>query len=368
MSTRPTAASGRPVVDLHAPAAEATDEDTETATTSVPRPAVDGTVLVTGAGGEVGHGLITALHRSGRRIIALDLRAMDPAVAAHCHDTIEGDVTDRDALASLLEHHDVTEVHQLAALLSSTGEKHRLKAHDVNVGGTLNLLTLLDERGERLGRRLTFLFPSSIAVYGLPSLEAKTAAGACDEGAFCEPRTMYGCNKLYGEAVGRYYAEVVAAARPYRAGVDFRCVRFPGLLSADTAPSGGTSDFGPEMIGAARRGEAYQCFVRADSRIPFMTMPDAIDAVLALAAAPETALTRRVYNVSAFSPSAGDFAEAVAERVGPIDVTYVPTPHRQAIVDSWPADLNVEPAKADWGFRPRHGDLAAAMRYLVPGD
>src|SRR5436305_13397048 len=126
---------------------------------------------------------------------------------------------------------------------------------------------------------------------------------------------MYGCNKLYCELLGDYYAKHYKqlAAIPQVGMVDFRSIRFPGLISAATTPSGGTSDYASEMIHAAAKGEPYACFVRPDTTIPFMTMPDAIDALLALAAAPRERLTRTAYNVSAFNPSASDIRSAVLE-------------------------------------------------------
>src|SRR6476661_11059084 len=117
------------------------------------------------------------------------------------------------------------------------------------------------------------------------------------------PTTMYGGNKLYCEQLGRYYAHHYKrlSADPVSGRVDFRSVRFPGLISAVTVPSGGTSDYAPEMIHAAARGEAYDCFVRPDTRIPFMAMPDAIEALLTLASAPRHRLTRSAYNLAAFN-------------------------------------------------------------------
>src|SRR5215213_3377296 len=157
-----------------------------------------------------------------------------------------------------------------------------------------------------------FIYPSSIAVYGVPDLEAKLRAGRVREDDFDHPTTMYGCNKLYCEELGRYYA------RHYKQlsvdlvpRVDFRCVRFPGLISATTVPAGGTSDYAPEMIHAAAKGEPYACFVRPDTRIPFMAMPDAIAALLALASAPRARLTRTAYNLSAFNPTAQEIHDVV---------------------------------------------------------
>ena len=155
-----------------------------------------------------------------------------------------------------------------------------------------------------------FLFPSSIAVYGLPDLETKKTTSPQKENQYTEPTTMYGCSKLYCEKVGEYYSKnyhQLADQTPTR--VDFRAIRFPGIISAFTIPSGGTSDFGPEMIHAAAQGLPYDSFVRADVTIPFMMMPDAVRSLLLLAEAPVENIQQRVYNITSFSLSAGDFKD-----------------------------------------------------------
>src|SRR5207249_8625643 len=143
--------------------------------------------------------------------------------------------------------------------------------------------------------------------YGLPSPEVKTAAGKVKEDDFNLPTTMYGANKLYCEHLGRYYTRHYKQLAAEGSGkVDFRCIRFPGLISAETVPSGGTSDYAPEMIHAAAQGKPYACFVRPETRIPFMAMPDAVEALLQLATASTERLTRTVYNIGAFNPSAAE--------------------------------------------------------------
>ena len=136
---------------------------------------------------------------------------------------------------------------------------------------------------------------------------------------------------------------------------------------AATLPSGGTSDFAPEMLHAAAQGEAYDCFVRPDTRIPFMAMPDAVDALLRLAAAPRERLTRTTYNIGAFNPSADEVRQRVVELFPDAEIGYHVDDKRQGIVDSWPEDVNDAAARADWGYAPRY-DLARAFdEYLVPG-
>jgi threonine 3-dehydrogenase len=181
------------------------------------------------------------------------------------------------------------------------------------------------------------------------------------------PRTMYGCNKLYCEHLGRYYARYYKQLAAHAAGrVDFRCVRFPGLISAVTTPAGGTSDYAPEMIHAAARGEAYACFVRPDTQIPFMAMPDAIEALLQLATAPAERLTRTAYNLSAFAPTAQTLHDAVVAAFPTAHLTWHVDDKRQAIVDSWPSDVDDSAARRDWGFAPAFDFERAFRDYLLP--
>jgi nucleoside-diphosphate-sugar epimerase len=179
---------------------------------------------------------------------------------------------------------------------------------------------------------------------------------------------MYGANKLYCEHLGRYYArhyKQLGASGP--AGkIDFRCIRFPGLISAVTVPSGGTSDYAPEMTHAAAEGRPYACFVRPDSRIPFMAMPDAVEAVLRLVAAPRAQLTRTVYNVGAFAPSAAEVEAIVRQAFPKAQITTEVDPKRQGIIDSWPADVDDSTARQDWGHAPRYGLETAFGDYLIP--
>jgi nucleoside-diphosphate-sugar epimerase len=324
-------------------------------------------VLVTGAGGEMGHGLIHHLADAGGvEIVALDVRPLDGDLARRCSAHWTGDVLDRHLLDRLRSEFEISAIFHLAALLSTRAEFVPETAHEVNVRGTLNLLALAREEGRAHGRPVKFLFPSSIAVYGLPDVATKRAAGRVTEREWTEPITMYGCTKLHCEHLGRYFArhyrQLAAAETP--GAVDFRAIRFPGLISALTVPSGGTSDYAPEMIHAAARGRPYACFVREDTRIPLLAMPDAIRALLALMDAP--APGGLVYNVRGFNPSAGELAARVRAAFPGAAVTFAPDPRRQAIVDSWPEDVDDARARHDWGFRPEYGLDGALDDYLLP--
>ncbi len=264
--------------------------------------------------------------------------------------------------------YEITEIYHLAALLSTRTEFTPEAGHEINVGGTLKLLHLAADQARSHGKPVRFLLPSSIAVYGLGDLESKQRIGAVTEDQHTRPTTMYGCNKLYCEHLGRYHARYYRQLNTDRRGerLDFRAIRFPGLISADTAPTGGTTDYAPEMLHAAAKGEPYACFVRPDTRIPFMTMPDAIDAMLKLAAGYLSQLTRIVYNVKAFNPSAEELADVVREYFPGAQITFEPDEQRQAIVDSWPVDVDDSAARRDWGFSPRHDLRRAFEDYIVP--
>jgi threonine 3-dehydrogenase len=279
-----------------------------------------------------------------------------------------GSIMDKSLLERVLSEFEVETVYHLAALLSTRSEFTPVTAHQVNVEGTLNLLEFSQREAESHGRPVTFLYPSSIAAYGLPDLDTKRHAGKIKEDDHNTPSTMYGANKLYCEQLGRYYAKFYKqlAAEPQSGRVDFRSVRFPGLISALTVPSGGTSDYAPEMIHAAAKGEPYACFVRPDTRIPFMAMPDGVEALLTLAAAPRGRLQRTAYNVGAFSPTAEQIRDVVMNAFPGAQITWSPDRKRQAIVDSWPSDVDDAAARHDWTFAPRYDFARAFSEYLIP--
>jgi nucleoside-diphosphate-sugar epimerase len=320
-------------------------------------------VLITGAGGEIGHALVRGLADTSS-IITLDVNPLDAKVAPYVRREFTGSIMDTNLLDRILAEFEVECVYHLAALLSTRAEFTPVTAHHVNVEGTLNLLEFAQKEGESHGRPVVFIYPSSIAAYGLPDLQTKARAGRVTEDQFAHPSTMYGCNKLYCEELGRYYA------RHYKQlsvdlvpRVDFRAVRFPGLISATTLPSGGTSDYAPEMIHAAAKGEPYACFVRPDTTIPFMAMPKALRQ---LAATPRERLTRTAYNVAGFSRSADEIRDVVRSAFPNAQITYKIDTKRQGIVDSWPADVDDTAARTDWGFAPDYDFERAFREYLIP--
>lgn len=327
------------------------------------------TVLITGANGEIGHGLITYLTESSDvKIVALDVQALDDDLRKRCSQTIIGDILDTALLDQLAAQHQFHSVFHLAAVLSTKAERQPLLGHRVNVDGTIHLLAMVAEQARAEEREIIFLYPSSIAVYGLSSVAEKMHAGKVREESHLFPRTMYGINKLYGERLGRYYSSFYRQLdiQSSIGRVDFRGIRFPGLISAATLPTGGTSDYAPEMLHHSAHGEPYACFVRSDTRIPFMAMPDAIKALLKLEEAPRQKLTKFSYNVGSFNPSAGEILEMIKTSFPSARVTFEPDMRRQLIVDSWPEDIDDSAARYDWGWQPEYDFRRAFEKYLIP--
>jgi threonine 3-dehydrogenase len=324
-------------------------------------------VLITGASGEIGQALVKSLGKQvDIPILTLDIAPL-PEEIHTLVTALQGDIMDKSLLSRMVSEYELDTIYHLAALLSTRAEFSPEAAHRVNVEGTLGLLNLAAEQSEWRNEPVKFIFPSSIAAYGLPDLETKAAYSRVREWEWNNPRTMYGCNKLYCEQLGIYYSKYyrqLAADLPVM--LDFRCLRFPGLISAFTVPSGGTSDYGPEMLHYAAQRKPYASFVREDVRIPFMVMPDAVKSLLMLTNAPRSGLKHSVYNVSSFSLSAAEFREWVLKFFPEAQITFQPDVKRQAIVDTWPADLDDSAARRNWKWQPDYDVQRSFAEYLVP--
>lgn len=322
-------------------------------------------VLVTGANGQIGSELVAALReRAGvEHVVGADLRPPPGAPAGNGSATASGphevlDVRDRAALERAMREHHVDTVFHLASLLSASGEEAPDRAWDVNTNGLKHVLDLARACGENEGRRdaadhsVRVFWPSSIAAFG-------PATGTpAPQQAVLDPQTMYGVTKVSGEFLCRYYHQ--------KYGVDVRGLRYPGLVSHAAPPGGGTTDYAVEMCRAAAEERSYTCFLEPATRLPMMYMPDALRATLDLMDAPAEALTARTsYNVGALSFTAAELAEALAARApGGFDCRYEPDPERQQIADSWPATVDDQPARDDWGWQPQY-DLDALADDMI---
>jgi threonine 3-dehydrogenase len=324
-------------------------------------------VLITGACGEIGQALIQELvKRGGFHIVTSDLAPLPESIRNLSNEHYQGDMLNK---TKYFYDYDFDIIFHLAAFLSSKAETMPEEAQKVNVEGSMQLLLLAAYKSEKRGKAVQFFFPSSIAAHGLPDPQTKVKAGRVKEDDWHRPHTMYGANKLYCEDLGNYFSHYSGQRHldpnpPVM--VDFRALRFPGLVSAFTLPSGGTSDYGPEMLHAAAQGKPYACFVRADSSLPFMAMPDAVKSIFMLMDARRDAISQSVYNVSAFSMTAGDFRDQALKAFPGATITFEPNVRRQGIVDSWPADVDDSLARKDWGWKPDYDVDRFFEDYFLP--
>ncbi len=298
-------------------------------------------ILMTGAAGQIGSELAQALRKKyGRDNVLVTDLVRPPAELSEAGPFELLDVTDRRALDGLIGKYAVDTVYHLAALLSATGEKNPQKAWTVNLNGLYNVLETAREHG------LVRVFsPSSIAVFGPATPRENTP-----QDTVLDPTTIYGVTKVAGEMLCDYYV------RKY--GLDVRGCRYPGIISHQTLPGGGTTDYAVAIYYEAVKHGRYTCFLREDTRLPMMYMPDCLKCTLDLMEADFAKLKHHSnFNVTAMSFSAGELAAEIRKHVPGFECRYEPD-FRQAIADSWPASIDDSEARAEWGWKPDY-DLAA---------
>jgi nucleoside-diphosphate-sugar epimerase len=304
-------------------------------------------IMITGAAGQIGSELASLLRKRFGAANVLETDIVEPPGSASEAGPFEVlDVTDRAGLTSVIRGHRIDTVFHLAALLSATGEKNPQKAWAINIGGLYNVL----EAGRELG--LTRIFtPSSIAVFGPATPRVRTP-----QDTVLDPTTIYGVTKVAGEHLCDYYV------RKY--GLDVRGCRFPGIISHETPPGGGTTDYAVAIFYEAVRAERYTCFLREDTRLPMMYMPDCLKSIVDLMEADASRLRHHSnFNVTAMSFTAGELAAEIRRRVPGFACTYAPD-FRQAIADSWPASLDDSAAREEWGWRPQY-DMASMTTEML---
>ena len=301
-------------------------------------------ILILGANGQIGTELAEALaQRHGPAAVVTSDLAPQGRVPGLRHEAL--DVTDAAALAAAVKRHAITQVYLLAAALSASGEQHPQWAWHLNMTGLLNVLELA-----RTAKLQRVFWPSSIAAFGL-----RTPADA-PQHTVMDPGTVYGISKLAGERWCAWYHA--------KHGVDVRRQRYPGLISWKTPPGGGTTDYAVDIFHGALKTGRYTSFLRADTRLPMMSMPDAIRATLALMDAPIDAITERgSYNLAAFSFTPAEIAAEIARLVPGFTLDCAPD-FRQAIADSWPQSIDDSLARRDWGWAPQD-DLRAMVAEML---
>ena len=304
-------------------------------------------ILVTGAVGQIGSELTLALReRYGAENVVAAGRKTEPSpTLRNSGPFVWCDVTDRPKLDTTIKEFKIDTIVNMAAILSATGEQHPQRCWDVNVTGLINTLEAAREHN-----LVQVLCPSSIAVFG-----PGTPDDAPQE-TVLKPTTMYGVTKVTGELLCDYYVK--------RFGVDARGLRYPGIISAETLPGGGTTDYAVEIYYKAIEDGRYSCFVEERTRLPMMYMPDCIKATMDLMAAPYESLKHHGdFNVGAMSMSAGELAAEIAKHVPGFEVSYEPD-FRQQIADSWPSSVIDDAARDEWGWKPEF-DLAAMTKDML---
>jgi nucleoside-diphosphate-sugar epimerase len=297
-------------------------------------------ILVIGASGQIGVELTIALRKiyGNQNVIASDLREQNPLLEG-TGPYVSLDVMNKEMLHVQVIRQNITQIYLLAAILSATGEKNPSLAWHLNMQGLLNVLDIARE--EKIKK---VFWPSSIAVFGPTSPRVN-----CPQQTIIEPTTVYGISKYAGEFWGHYYWQ--------RYGVDIRSLRYPGLISYKSEPGGGTTDYAVEIYHEALRKKSYRCFLKEDTYLPMMYMPDAIRATIELMEAPaEKISVRTSYNLSAMSFSPKEMRDSIQQHI-PEFILQCEPDYRQAIADSWPQSIDDSVARKDWGWKEEY-DLA----------
>uniref|UniRef100_A0AC11B7L9 Uncharacterized protein n=2 Tax=Ovis aries TaxID=9940 RepID=A0AC11B7L9_SHEEP len=290
-------------------------------------------VLITGGLGQLGVGLASFLRkRFGKdNVILSDIRK-PPEHVFLSGPFIYSDILDYKNLREIVVNNRITWLFHYSALLSAVGEANVSLARAVNITGLHNVLDVAAEHGLRL------FVPSTIGAFG-PTSPRNPTPDLCIQ----RPRTIYGVSKVHAELMGEYYY--------YRYGLDFRCLRYPGIISADSQPGGGTTDYAVQIFHEAVKNGRFECNLRPDTRLPMMYIHDCLRATLEVMEAPAESLSMRTYNISAMSFTPAELAQEVLKHIPELQVTYNVDPVRQAIADSWPMNFDDSNARKDWGWK-----------------
>ena len=304
-------------------------------------------ILVTGAAGQIGSELIPALRKryGSDLVIASDIRI--PPGVANSDDFFEHvDCTHIREIDHAVQHHEIGTIYHLAALLSAVGEERPRVAWDVNMGGLYRVLEVARQYG------CAVFYPSSIGAFGPTTPRRHTPQDTIQR-----PTTIYGITKVSGELLCDYYHQ--------RFGLDTRGLRLPGLISHGAPPGGGTTDYAVEIFHHALRYAHYTCFLRAETRLDMMYMPDATRAIIELMETEPTRLVHRnAFNITAMSITPAELAAEIRLHRPDFEIDYEIDPIRQAIADSWPEQIDDGAARAEWGWKPRY-DLRAMTTEMI---
>jgi nucleoside-diphosphate-sugar epimerase len=305
-------------------------------------------VLVTGATGQIGSELVPMLRKKygGQQVVAVGHKRMPSEEMLRSGPFEQIDLGDEEQISRSIKKFDIDTIYHLAAVLSAVGEQDPQAAWNINMQGLYNIL----EASRKMKLERVF-WPSSIGVFGPTSPRLNTP-----QDTVLLPTSMYGVTKVAGELLCNYYA--------LRYNLDVRSVRYPGIISSVTPPGGGTTDYAVEIFYEAILSGRYTCFLREDTKLPMMYMPDSLKAAIDIMEAPGSKIKRHDgYNVTAMSFSAGELAAELSKHFPHLRVDYVPD-SRQKIADSWPMSLDDSVARQDWGWKPLY-DLPAMTKDMV---
>jgi len=305
-------------------------------------------ILVTGATGQIGSELTIELRKKygGDNVIAAGHRRKPSEKLVNSGPFQYIDVTNRESIEKVVQKYDIDTIYHLAAVLSAIGEEKPRIAWKVNMNGLYNMLEIAREHG-----LIRVFWPSSIAVFGPEAPRVNTP-----QDTVLIPRTMYGVTKVAGELLCNYYF--------LRFGLDVRSVRYPGVISSETPPGGGTTDYAVEIFYEAVKNKRYTCFVRENTVLPMMYMPDCIKAAIDLMEAGASRIKCRTsYNVTGTSFSAGELTSKIKRYIPEFGCDYKPD-FRQKIADSWPMSIGDSVAREEWGWNPTY-DLSAMTKDMI---
>jgi nucleoside-diphosphate-sugar epimerase len=301
--------------------------------------------LVIGSSGQIGSDLVPALREKygNGNVFEADIKA--PAVLREKDLFLHLDALDQEALAKIVREHEIDAIYHMASILSATGEKVPQTAWNLNMNSLVNVL--------EVGRKYNverIMWPSSIAVFGPSTPRERTP-----NDTILRPTTMYGITKVAGELLVEYCFK--------KYGLDTRSVRLPGIISSETLPGGGTTDYAVEIFYEAIKQKRYTCFVKEKTMLPMMYMPDCIKCLIDLAEADGSKLEHRVFNVAGMSFTAGELAAEIKKHIPEFKIEYKPD-FRQEIADSWPESIDDSRAREEWGWSPSY-DLATMTKDMI---
>jgi len=305
-------------------------------------------ILIVGALGQIGSELTMELRKlyGGENVIASDKKNAVSGKLQNSGPFEMVDIIDKNSIVLLIKKYNVNIIIDLAAILSATGEQNPMLAWNVNINGLINILEAAREY-----KMQQVLIPSSIAVFG-----PGTPIDCAPQETVLHPSTMYGITKVAGELVGDYYVK--------KYNLDVRGLRYPGIISNETLPGGGTTDYAVAIYYDAVKYGKYTCFVKEDTRLPMMYMPDCLKATIDLMNADRSKLIHHSdFNVGAMSFSVKELAENIKKYMPNFTIDYKPD-FRQAIADSWPNSVNDTAARKEWGWKPRY-DLDAMTQDML---